>query len=141
MHFRIELSSSASRPIEAMVWTNEIESAKSTADLKTSIFSAEQSCRQTSWFLILKKRVRSRSSSAETSKEELSQLLLEPLSDFQTVPNGSSFLVDMPFRVPRKRKRPGIPPLKSTHVLVILLSCFTMALEMSSFPSMTPLTL
>ena len=36
MNFRSEVSSCASRPIEAMVWMNEIESAKSIADLKTS---------------------------------------------------------------------------------------------------------
>ena len=30
------MSSCASRPIEAMVWTNEIESAKSIANVKTS---------------------------------------------------------------------------------------------------------
>ena len=33
---RSEVSSRARRPIEAMVWINEIESAKSVADLKTS---------------------------------------------------------------------------------------------------------
>ena len=36
MDFWPEVSSCASRPIEAVVWTNEIESAKSIADLKTS---------------------------------------------------------------------------------------------------------
>ena len=36
MIFRIEVSSCASRPIEGMIWINEIESAKSIADLKTS---------------------------------------------------------------------------------------------------------
>ena len=36
MNSRSELSSCASRPIEAMVWINEIESAKSIAELKTS---------------------------------------------------------------------------------------------------------
>ena len=35
MSFRSEVSSCSSRPIEAMVWVNEIESAKSIADLKT----------------------------------------------------------------------------------------------------------
>ena len=35
MDFRSEVSSCASRPVEAMVWINEIESAKSSADLKT----------------------------------------------------------------------------------------------------------
>ena len=33
-HFRSEVSSCASRPIEAMIWTNEVESAKSSADVK-----------------------------------------------------------------------------------------------------------
>ena len=36
MDFWPEVSSCASRPIEAVVWINEIESAKSIADLKTS---------------------------------------------------------------------------------------------------------
>ena len=36
MNFRSEVSSCASRPMEVMVWINEIESAKSIADLKTS---------------------------------------------------------------------------------------------------------
>ena len=36
MNFRSDVSSFTSRPIEAMVWINEIESAKSVADLKTS---------------------------------------------------------------------------------------------------------
>ena len=36
MNVRIEVSSCASRPIEAVVWINEIESAKSVADLKMS---------------------------------------------------------------------------------------------------------
>ena len=36
-NFRSEVSSCASRPIEAMVCVNEMESAKSTADLKTSV--------------------------------------------------------------------------------------------------------
>ena len=36
MNFRCGVSSCASRPIEAMVWINEIESAKSVADLKAS---------------------------------------------------------------------------------------------------------
>ena len=35
MKFMREVSSRASRPIEAMVWINEIESAKSISDLKT----------------------------------------------------------------------------------------------------------
>ena len=36
MNFRSEVPSYASRPIEALVWINEIESAISIADLKTS---------------------------------------------------------------------------------------------------------
>ena len=36
MQFRSEVSSCASRPIEALIWINEIESAKCNADLKTS---------------------------------------------------------------------------------------------------------
>ena len=36
MIFRSEVSSGASRQVEATVWINEIESAKSIADLKTS---------------------------------------------------------------------------------------------------------
>ena len=36
MNFRSEVSSCASRPIEANAWINEFESAKSVADLKTS---------------------------------------------------------------------------------------------------------
>ena len=36
MNFRSEVPSCASRSIEAMVWVNDIESAKSVADLKTS---------------------------------------------------------------------------------------------------------
>ena len=36
MNFRSEVSSCASRPIEAMMWLSEIESSKSIANLKTS---------------------------------------------------------------------------------------------------------
>ena len=36
MDFKSEVSSCANRPIEVMVWINEIESAKSVADLKTA---------------------------------------------------------------------------------------------------------
>ena len=36
MDLRSEVSSCASRPIEAVVWMNEIVSGKSMADLKTS---------------------------------------------------------------------------------------------------------
>ena len=36
MNFMSEVSSGASRPIDAMVWFNETESAKSVADLKKS---------------------------------------------------------------------------------------------------------
>ena len=56
MNFRSDVSSFTSRPIEAMVCINEIESAKSVADVKTSysILSPRPNCRQTSRFLILK---------------------------------------------------------------------------------------
>ena len=36
MNFRCEVFSCVSRPVEAMIWIDEIESAKSTAELKTS---------------------------------------------------------------------------------------------------------
>ena len=56
MNFRSEVSSRASRPSEAMVWMNEIETAKSVADLETSSTITGQSCRQTSRILIQKKK-------------------------------------------------------------------------------------
>ena len=54
MSFRSEVSSCASRPLEAMVWISEIESAMSVADLKKLQPITEPGCRQTSKFLILK---------------------------------------------------------------------------------------
>ena len=54
MNFRSEVFTGASRPGEAMVWNNEIESAKCVADLKLRKLSSWQSSRQTSRSLILK---------------------------------------------------------------------------------------
>ena len=72
MNFRSEESSGASRLVEAMTWVNEIESAKSIADLKTakSITGAKL---QTN-FEVLDSRIASgvRRSSTESSKEEFS---------------------------------------------------------------------
>ena len=52
MNFRSGVSSCASRPIEALVWINEIEPAESVADLKTSHSTHGQGCSGTSMFLI-----------------------------------------------------------------------------------------
>ena len=55
MHFRSDISSCATHPIEAVTWIDEIESAKSIADLKTSYFiTTSQVADETSRFLILK---------------------------------------------------------------------------------------
>ena len=51
MDFWPEVSSCASRPIEAVVRINEIESSKSIADLKTSHSVTGPSCSQTSGIL------------------------------------------------------------------------------------------
>ena len=58
--------SGASRLVEAMVWIDKIESAKSVAELKTSVITGP-SCRQTSRFLILKK---ARGSTVTSNQEE-----------------------------------------------------------------------
>ena len=69
---RVEVSSCASRPIEAAVRINEIETAKSIADLETS-YSITGAKLQTHFEVLdSKKRVVSRRSSTETSKEESS---------------------------------------------------------------------
>ena len=85
MSFRSDVSSFTSRPIEAMVCINEIGSAKSVADVKTSysILSPRPNCRQTSRFLILKLPVVSREYSTETSKENSSfkKKLANPVAD------------------------------------------------------------
>ena len=46
MNFRSEVSSCISRPIAAMVWNYQIESATSIADLKTTYSITVPSCRQ-----------------------------------------------------------------------------------------------
>ena len=71
MNFRSEVSSCASRPIEAMVWINEVDSAKSSAETKTS-FTITGAKLQTDFEVldILDLRVVLRRSSTETSKEE-----------------------------------------------------------------------
>ena len=50
MNFRSGGSSGATRPIEAMIWINEVLSAKSIVELKRQIQSTGQSCRQLSRF-------------------------------------------------------------------------------------------
>ena len=70
MNFRSVVSSGARRPIEAMIWISEIESAKSFAELKTSNTINGHNCRQTLRFLTRKKRVASRKSSMEIPREE-----------------------------------------------------------------------
>ena len=74
MIFRSEVSSCASRPVQAMTWINEIESAKYVADLKRSCSIVGQSCRQTLRFLSRKLRVVSRRSSTKLQKKGLHSL-------------------------------------------------------------------
>ena len=52
MNFGSEVSSCASRPIEAMIWIHEFESAQSITDLKTP----KPSCRQTWVFRYLEQK-------------------------------------------------------------------------------------
>ena len=73
MIFRIEVFSCASRPIEGMNWINEIESAKSFADLKTSCSVTKTKLQTNFEVLDSKKRVVARRSSTKTSKEESSR--------------------------------------------------------------------
>ena len=72
MNFRSEVPSCAGRPIEAKMWVNDIESAKSVADLQTSYSITGAELQANFKVLDSKKQVVSRRSSTETSKEESS---------------------------------------------------------------------